>query len=351
MSMKEEQKVEKTEEKTEQTKPESKKEENELKFYLEKHLTYLTNLDKTRDKYSIGFFTNEHLKVPALFWGVGALNLINSIDKHDTEKTVKFLEQCYNPDGGYGGSVGQDSHITSTHYALLVLIQLNRLESALKHKEQISNYIKSLQNKDGSFKGDIYAETDSRFSYNAVSILKILGYNPEDIIDLKRATEYVLSCQNFDGGFGSIPGAESHGAYCFCCIGFLSVTGQLNLLDKVQTGKWLAERQTHLGGFNGRPEKLPDVCYSWWVLSSMFMIGTESFFDKNLLIKFILECQDDELGGIGDRPGNCHDVFHTFFGFCGLSLLGFGNLKPIDPTYAIPSDDVNKLFGNKSENK
>ena len=120
-------------------------------FYLEKHLNYLTNLDKTRDKYSIGFFTNEHLKVSALFWGVGALNLINSIDKHDTEKTVKFLEECYNTDGGYGGSLGQDSHITSTHYALLVLIQLNRLDSALKHKEQISNYIKSLQNKERAF--------------------------------------------------------------------------------------------------------------------------------------------------------------------------------------------------------
>ena len=327
----------------------TKEEKSDQKFYFEKHLTYLTTLDKTRDKYSIGFFTNEHLKVSALFWGVGALNLINSIDKHDTEKTVKFLSECYNPDGGYGGSAKQDSHITSTHYALLTLIQLNRLDSALIHKEQISKYIKSLQNKDGSFKGDTYAETDSRFSYNAVSILKILGYNPEDIIDLPKATEYVLSCQNFDGGFGSIPGAESHGAYCFCCIGFLSVTGQLNLLDKVQTGKWLAERQTHLGGFNGRPEKLPDVCYSWWVLSSMFMIGTESFFDKDLLIKFILECQDDELGGIGDRPGNCHDVFHTFFGFCGLSLLGYGNLKMIDPTYAIPKDDINKLFGNKSD--
>jgi geranylgeranyl transferase type-2 subunit beta len=330
---------------------ESKSNEKEIQFYFEKHLNYLTNLDKTRDKYSIGFFTNEHLKVPALFWGVGALNLINSIDKHDTEKTVQFLNQCYNPDGGYGGSIGQDSHITSTHYGLLVLIQLNRLDTALVHREQISKYIKSLQNKDGSFKGDTYAETDSRFSYNAVSILKILGYNPEDIIDLKKATEYVLSCQNFDGGFGSIPGAESHGAYCFCCIGFLSVTGQLNLLDKVQTGKWLAERQTHLGGFNGRPEKLPDVCYSWWVLSSMFMIGTESFFDKDLLIKFILECQDDELGGIGDRPGNCHDVFHTFFGFCGLSLLKYGNLKMIDPTYAIPKEDVDRLFGNKKEEK
>ena len=77
-----------------------KEEKSEQKFYLEKHLSYLTSLDKTRDKYSIGYFTNEHLKVSALFWGIGALNLINSIDKHDTEKTVQFLSQCYNKDGG-----------------------------------------------------------------------------------------------------------------------------------------------------------------------------------------------------------------------------------------------------------
>ena len=179
--------------------------------------------------------------------------------------------------------------------------------------------------------------------------MKILGLLNSNYINLPKATEYVLSCQNFDGGFGSIPGAESHGAYCFCCIGFLSVTNQLDLINKVQTGNWLAERQTHLGGFNGRPEKLPDVCYSWWVLSSMFMIGTEGYFQKDLLIKFILECQDEELGGIGDRPGNCHDVFHTFFGLSGLSLLKYGDLNMIDPTYAIPKETVDKIFKNQNK--
>lgn len=305
---------------------------------LDKHLSYLSNLDKTKDKYSIGFYMNEHLKVSALYWGVSALNLIHAIDKHDKDKTVEFLKQCECDNGGYGGSIGQDSHITSTHYAILTLLQLNRMD--IVNKEKVATYIKSLQNEDGSFKADAHSETDSRFSYCAVAILKLLGLLNEKYIDLPKATEYVLSCQNFDGGFGSIPGAESHGAYCFVCIGFLSVTGQLDLVNKVDTGRWLAERQTHLGGFNGRPEKLPDVCYSWWVLSSMFMIDTQDYFDKNLLIKFILECQDDELGGIGDRPGNCHDVFHTFFGLCGLSLLGYGDLKMIDPTYAIPKEVV-----------
>ena len=169
------------------------KKEKELELYYDKHLTYLTTLDKTRDKYSIGFFTNEHLKVSALFWGVGALNLINHIEKHDTEKTVKYLSECFNPDGGYAGAIGQDSHITSTHYAMLVLIQLNRKDVFLEHKDQIANYIKSLQNKDGSFKGDTYAETDSRFSYNAVSILKFIGCLNEKYIDLKKATDWKYS--------------------------------------------------------------------------------------------------------------------------------------------------------------
>ena len=45
------------------------------------------------------------------------------------------------------------------------------------------------------------------------------------------------------------------------------------------------------------------------------MIGGEDFFDKDLLIELICEYQDDEQGGIGDRPGNYHEVFRSFFGF------------------------------------
>ena len=31
---------------------------------------------------------------------------------------------------------------------------------------------------------------------------------------------------------------------------------------------------------SGRPEKLPDVCYSWWVLSSLSIIGRLHWIDK-----------------------------------------------------------------------
>ena len=112
-------------------------------------------------------------------------------------------------------------------------------------------------------KGDTYAETVNSFSYDDVSIIKILEYNPEYIIDLPKAIEYVLSCQNFDEGFGSIPGAKSHGLIIFVVLVFFFITERLNILYKVQKRKWLAERQTFLEGFNGRPEKLLDVNYFW----------------------------------------------------------------------------------------
>jgi geranylgeranyl transferase type-2 subunit beta len=77
--------------------------------------------------------------------------------------------------------------------------------------------------------------------------------------------------------------------------------------------------------------------------------------DESKLIRFILECQDPDAGGISDRPGDQADIFHTFFGISGLSLLGYFNqpsdgspwkyesYREIDPTYALPKSLVEKL--------
>lgn len=54
---------------------------------------------------------------------------------------------------------------------------------------------------------------------------------------------------------------------------------------------WLAERQTRGGGLNGRPEKLQDVCYSWWCLSCLAILGRLGWIDQGELTRFILWCQ------------------------------------------------------------
>lgn len=37
------------------------------------------------------------------------------------------------------------------------------------------------------------------------------------------------------------------------------------------------------------------------------------------------------------------DVFHTFFGVAGLSLMGYEGLVPVDPIYALPVDVVERI--------
>ena len=55
----------------------------------------------------------------------------------------------------------------------------------------------------------------------------------------------------------------------------------------------------------------------------MFSLPTKvDWIDGRKLKGFILRCQDAEDGGIAERPGNLADIFHTFFGVAGLSLLG-----------------------------
>ena len=85
------------------------------------------------------------------------------------------------------------------------------------------------------------------------------------------------------------------------------------------------------------------VCYSFWVLSSLSILNKVHWIDDAKLISFILSSQDPEGGGIADRPDNMADVFHTNFGVAGLSLLGYPGLEDLDPVYCMPAKLVESM--------
>eukprot|EP01094_Clydonella_sp_ATCC50884_P018310 TRINITY_DN3371_c3_g1_i2.p1 TRINITY_DN3371_c3_g1~~TRINITY_DN3371_c3_g1_i2.p1 ORF type:complete len:231 (+),score=51.41 TRINITY_DN3371_c3_g1_i2:229-921(+) len=201
--------------------------------------------------------------------------------------------------------------------------------------------VSGLQKEDGSFQGDEWGEVDTRFSYCAVSCLSLLGRL--DAIDTAKATEFLVRCRNFDGAFGCVPDAESHAGQTFCCVGALAILNALEHVDAPLLCWWLAERQVKAGGLNGRPEKLPDVCYSWWVLSALRILHRVEWIDKKALSSFILRCQDPDKGGFADRPGDMVDIFHTFFGLAGLRFLGDTSLADVDPAYALPVPTLRRM--------
>lgn len=381
-------------------------------FHDDLHVQYIANLAVKLDKLSSyeGAVT-EHLRMSGVYWSLTALSLLRPVDEADKllgvtnhqphltssdaaaaspapapavapaadealasvdaeiashrKPIVDWVFDCYDSArGGFGGNVGHDAHLLYTLSALQILAMADKLDDPRLDRRAVVSFVSGLQQTDGSFAGDEWGEVDTRFSYCALSALSILGALPDDnggentaTIDLQKAALYVSSCRNFDGGFGSVPGAESHAGQIFCCVAALSIARSLHLLDSDLLSWWLAERQCDSGGLNGRPEKQADVCYSWWILSALSILGRTDWINSEKLAAFILRCQDDDDGGIADRPNDMADVFHTFFGIAGLSLLGVLDkigeeqgkaYRLIDPVFALPVDVVAKL-GLKAE--
>jgi geranylgeranyl transferase type-2 subunit beta len=78
------------------------------------------------------------------------------------------------------------------------------------------------------------------------------------------------------------------------------------------------------------------------VLASLAILQRINWVDKQSLTKFILASQDDETGGIADRPGDMPDPFHTVFGLSGLSLLGHEGLEAVDPVFCMARKSLGK---------
>ncbi|MFS7915158.1 putative protein geranylgeranyltransferase type II [Helianthus anomalus] len=336
----------------------------------EKHAKYILTVEKKKD--SIESILMEHLRINGAYWGLTTLDILDKLAAVDQETIISWVMSCQHESGGFGGNEGHDPHLLYTLSAIQILALFNKIDTL--DIEKVTNYITALQNEDGSFSGDKWGEIDTRFSYVAICSLALL--KQLDKINVEKAVSYIISCKNLDGGFGCTEvykktgfrtetGKKTETGFFltgFFLTGFfnrrflyrllfltsktgaLAITGSLHYVDKDLLGWWLCERQVKSGGLNGRPEKLPDVCYSWWVLSSLIIIDRVHWIDKEKLVKFILDCQDKENGGISDRPDDAVDVFHTYFGVAGLSLLEYPGLKVIDPAYALPVDVINRIL-------
>ncbi|THW49434.1 hypothetical protein D6D21_02457 [Aureobasidium pullulans] len=316
----------------------------ELQLCAQKHVDYIQSLDTRKDE--LEYWLTEHLRMSGIYWGLTPLYLLGQPDALPRSALLDFVLSCLHENGGFGAAPGHDPHMLYTVSAVQILATLDAfddLEQRLpgaKHRIVIA----SLQKPDnGTFAGDEWGETDTRFLYGAFNALSLLGLM--HLVDVEKAIEHVQSCANFDGGYGTGPGAESHSGQVFTCVGTLAIANRLDLVDIDKLGGWLSERQLPNGGLNGRPEKLEDVCYSWWVVSSLAMIDRVHWIDQTKLAEFILKCQDPNMGGISDRAGDMVDVFHTHFGIAGLSLLQYPGLLEIDPVYCMPRDVTNRVLG------
>ncbi|OCH90394.1 rab geranylgeranyltransferase [Obba rivulosa] len=306
--------------------------ENPPPLNIPLHIRYIQSLGENQD--DLVFHMTSHLRLNAIYWGLTAVAVMGQKDALPRDLMVDYVMSCWDEKaGGFGASPGHDAHIHATSSAIQILTMQDAIDRV--DVPRVVKFILSLQQPSGVFAGDSFGEIDTRFLFCAVLALSVLGHLHE--LDIEKTAGYIRRCKNFDGGYGAREGAESHAAQVFVCTAALAILDRLDEIDHDTLGWWLAERQLPIGGLNGRPEKLEDVCYSFWVLSSMSILRKVTWIDAEKLTEFVLSAQDLEDGGIADRPGNQVDVFHTLFGVAGLSLLGYPGLEDLDPVYCMPA--------------
>ena len=191
-------------------------------------------------------------------------------------------------------------HLVHTFSALVSLKLLGDDFSRVRRKH-LFKYINECQNADGSFRATIDSfEADLRFLYSA----SVSCYLLEDLqaINKKTAIDFIFSCQNKDGAFGLRPREESHSGATYCAVASLAILGDLDdIPNKTKLIEFLVNRQVpwdpnrekgNVGGFQGRINKYPDSCYSFWNGATLKILGFEKLLNKESVQPYILNCQE-----------------------------------------------------------
>lgn len=340
-------------------------------FLREKHIQYFlnsisvlppayTSLDTNR--LSLAFFAISALdlldaldrlksKEEIIDW-VYSLQIICPIDSENTKRSSKNHSSCTDLSTrcGFIGSsfMGftfspkcdcnfathfNTNHIAMTYFALSILLILGDDFSCINRTHIITS-LRCLQRTDGSFAATPNgSESDMRFLYCACAISTMLG--SWDGIDKDRAVKYINMCQSYDSGVGLLPGQESHGGSTYCSISALFLMNRLSDLPKKSTLlRWCMERQ--VGGFQGRRNKRPDTCYSFWVGATITLIGFFSLVNEESVRQFhIDDCQCPRTGGFSKLPGLHPDVLHSYFSICAMSLIKEPGILQLDNSLCI----------------
>jgi protein farnesyltransferase subunit beta len=249
----------------------------------------------------------------------------------------------------------------------------------------LKEFLLACKQPNGSFAAEVGSpESDARVTYSATVVGALSGILSSDPGIFVGTADFLLACQAFDGGIAAYPGAESHAGYTYCALAALELLGHLQDLDLTMLAQWAAMRQEPLeGGFNGRPNKLVDACYSFWMAGTHAVLARHRLpgVDRPILSpapapaneevaaadrpapsprfaplyspvrlqEYLLACCQNATGGLRDKPGMHADIYHTCYGLAGLALaqeagplLGpeANRLPCVEPALNVPASAV-----------
>jgi geranylgeranyl transferase type-2 subunit beta len=144
-----------------------------------KHADFIANYGKTNNEYE--YCMTEYLRMSGIYWGLTALDLLDSLGRMSCRDVLEFVKSCQHPCGGFGAAPRHDPHILYTLSAVQVRVtsvclslscfsscllsvstqQILTLYDALEEIDtgKCSEFVAKLQQPDGSFFGDKWGKT------------------------------------------------------------------------------------------------------------------------------------------------------------------------------------------------
>lgn len=235
------------------------------------------------------------------------------------------------------------SHVTMTYAALASLLVLGDDLTRVNRSAVLAG-VRSLRRDNGCFRSTLIGgESDMRFVYCAVAVCHML--NDWSPIDRRKTVDFITHSMSFDSGISQTPMLESHGGCTFCGCAALHLLGELSqaFSQRQRDGllRWCLFRQ--ISGFNGRPNKEEDTCYTFWVGSTIRMLGGSDLIDRDRLFDFVLGNQDPIIGGFSKSPDSNVDLLHTYLAIAGLSVCGYPGLPALHPALNISQRAADSL--------
>nr|KAJ3420810.1 hypothetical protein HK105_005219 [Polyrhizophydium stewartii] len=247
-----------------------------------------------------------------VMWMLHSLDLLgHEISDTIKSRAVSTLSHCQCETGGFAGGPGQLAHLATTFAAVNALAIVGTREAFESiDRPAMYEFIMSLKQPDGSFVMHEDGEADSRAVYCAINTAYLLNILTPELVD--RVGEYIVRCQSYDGGLSGVPGTEAHGGLAFCAAAAMYILGKMDMLDTDALASWAVNRQMAFeGGFQGRPNKLVDGCYSFWHGAIISMLEEHLsakkgrrvlLFNHKPLQTYILTCCQGLRGGLLDKP-------------------------------------------------
>ncbi|CAD7937730.1 unnamed protein product [Amoebophrya sp. A25] len=376
-------------------------------FDADAHARFIESyLDKEED--TMLAFMTAHLRTGGAYWGFTCLDLLHKLDEAptgsgdasesasssgnlgrasastkkehlDADKICAWALSCQNADGGFGFNASQDSHITASHYAVLVLCDFGRLSlldekfpaavlkggdegnnaesSTITRKEALLRWIAARQCKSQTPSsqgadstscsnpnpaGDIIntrvgGVTDAceccEVEDESPTRLQSGGASSSSSGPLKDSTGVAESAgwptlrvqqrlifRQDEGSFTADVWGETDPRLVYNAFACCAILGALDRIDVAAGCTYLSRCYNADGGFGSKPGSESHAAYTWVCVAALAVVDSICLIDVDRTGWFLCSRQTVH-GGLNGRPEKAPDVCYSWWILAALGIL------------------------------